>query len=349
MSIKFKIFFQETLDKNEGENVVLIKGNLLNYKWSKLREKIIENSNNSYFQSKNLNLKSNDNFILNINEKPQLNDSQLSNVYNDITFSYLLEKLKEAQQFKTNIIIKFGLEKIENFPRLDIDIYYGACIKKVLNKCWKNEKEKIKNELNELVLINSEFNFLNNNLKMNENKKLLQIKNSKTICNNCLSIYFYGYRFMCSYCDNFSLCSKCYKEDIHNKEHNFILFKEPILDDINKYDNKISPCSQIFKNRKESFEVCFKMANTGEKDLIGCYIGYIKFDKNYLYCEKYEIKENFENNIIKDINLKIIFDDKFDINFNIFEGNFRMFTKQGIPFGKILKIKVINNYVSKID
>ena len=66
MSINFKIFFQKTLDQQE--NIVLLRGNLLNFDWNSLREKIIENSHSSYFQSNNLMLNKNDKFSLELTE-----------------------------------------------------------------------------------------------------------------------------------------------------------------------------------------------------------------------------------------------------------------------------------------
>ena len=349
MSINFKIFFQENLDNHE--NIVLIRGNLLKFDWNTLREKIIENSQSSYFKSNNLALNRNDKFILELTERfDKLDTSKISSIYNDITFSYLIEKIKAYKEENPdeNLLLKFSLEKKEILPEPNIN-KYEICLKESLKKFWKNEKEKIKNELNEIELSNSEIIFLNKNLKNNNEN---QISHINTICNKCLSINFFGFQYICAYCDNYNLCHHCYKTYNHNKEHNFILFKQPIIaEDINKYDNKISPNSQIFKNIKESFDINFIIANTGEKDLSNCYITYIKFGKNFLYCNKYTFEDKFEKNKKKNITLKIFFNEKdnININFNIFEGDFRMFNKQGIPFGDILKIKVINNYVCRID
>ena len=342
MSINFKIFFKETLNNS----VVLIRGNLLKFDWNALKESIIKNSQLSYFKSNNLALTMNDNFILELTEKFQkLDISQIPSIYNDITFSYLLEKLKAYNEKNPdeNLLIKFQLVKKENLPVSNIE-KYEICLKESLKSVWKNEKEKIKNKLNEMELTNREIIFLNKKLKNNNENNNSHLN---TICNNCLSINFFGYRYICSYCHNYNLCYQCYKTYNHNKEHNFILFKKPIIeDDINKYDNKISPCSQIFKNIKKSFDINFDIANTGEKNLSNCYITYIKFDKNFLYCEKY-IFDKFEKNENRNIKLKICFNEKdnANINFNIFEGDFRMFNKFGVPFGDILKIKVKNNYV----
>lgn len=346
MSINFKIFFEESLKNNE--NVVLLKDNLLNYNWDSLKNKIIENSYNSYFRNKNLVLKNN-NFFLEIIEIFDNNFNNNSIIDNDISFFYFIEKIKEYQYNNPNknLNVKFSLKKADNIQKSDKDKYF-LYLKESLNTIWKDEKEKIKNNLDELKLNNSQINFLNKADIYNEKLKL--VKNYNNICNKCLSINFYGYQYICSYCNNYKLCFKCFKEDNHNKEHNFILFKKPIeICEINKYDNKIIPNSLIFKDIKESFNINFKIANTGEKNLIDCYIGYIKFDKNYLYCEKYKIIDDFEKNIVKEINMKIYFDDIENIDFNIYEGHFRMFNKLGKPFGEILKIKVVNNYVSKFQ
>lgn len=356
MNISFKIFLEEI------GKVVLIKGDLMDYDWDTLREKIIENSNNSYFKNQNLSLNNNDKFILEFKpiDLPGLDLSKLSSsIYNEFTFSYFISKSEEYyKKNKRGLRVKFILKKTNKEPNLELE-KYGICLKNALNDVWKNEKENIKKELNEKELTNIKINYLYSNkninkIDKNKNNKNNNDNNNNIVCNNCLTNYFYKYRYMCSYCDNYNLCPKCYGTDNHNKEHNFIVFKQPQNDNdndnISQYDNKINPNYIELKNKKDSFEVNFKLANTGGNDLIDCFIGYINFDKNYLYCDKYEIKQNFENfekNEIKDIKLKIHFHkyeylENIDFTINTFEGHFRMFNKNGIPFGDILKIKVIN-------
>ena len=356
MSINFKIFFKELLDKND--KTVLLRGNLLEFEWNKLKEKIIENSHNSYFESKKLALYS-ENFTLTITEGPQIDELlQNNSIYNDISFYNLITILKKYQEENQNkeIKIKFSLEKNKNEIILKEDKKsHTLILKETLQNIWENEKEKIENELNGAELTRSQIDFFYNNLNKNKNKNNLdEDKKHKIICNNCLSLYIYGYRYTCSYCDNYNLCYKCFKKDIHNKNHNFIIFRKPLLleNDINEYNNKIIPNSFIFKNIKDHFQVDIKIANIGEKDLNNCYIGYIKFDGNYLHCKKNIL--NIKKNEIININLQIYFNNEESIDlidfidFNIFEGHFRMFNEIGIPFGDILKIKVINEYASKI-
>ena len=346
MSINFKIVFEESLNSNE--NVVLLRGNLLKYTWNSLKKNIIENSHNSYFLNNNLMLKDN-NFFLEIIEAFDNDFSKNPIIYNEISFSYLIEKIKEYKNKNPdkNINLKFSLKKTSIIQKSENDKKL-TYLKDTLNTFWKKEKQIIKNQLNEIELTNSEMYFLSKNNKHYKYIKQLNLIKSNNICNKCLTINFDGYKYICSYCNNYNLCYNCYKADNHNKKHNFILFKQIIeTDEIYKFNNKIIPNDIIFTNIKESFYIDLKIANTGEKDLINCFIGYIKFDKNYLYCDKYEIIDNFKNNDLIEIKIKIYFDDLNDIDFNTFEGHFRMFTKNGIPFGDILKVKIVNDYISK--
>ena len=345
MSVNFKIFFKTSHDE---DNVVLMKGDLFNYDWKSLREAIIQNSQLPYFQSKALTLNNNDIFILELSNPPKNELSKINFIHNEFTFSYLISILKEELKEDLNHLkLKFTLEKRDKEPNSDMPKYFNY-LKNVLNDTWKIEKENIKTELNDIALNESQMNFiysnLNENNKNSKNNKKFKIENNNIIvCNNCLSKTFYKFRYICSYCDNFNLCYKCYKKYEHNKQHNFIIFNvAKTVNDITKYDNKISPNYIELKGKKEHFDVQFRIANTGEVDLKGCFIGYIKFDKNYLICNKYEIKDGLEKNDIKEVQLKIHFNDTDNIDINTFEGHFRMFNSYGIPFGDILKIKVIN-------
>ena len=348
MSIYFKIFF----DQIKSEKVVLLKGNLLEYKWQSLKNKLVENSSNSYFQSKNLIIKNDDIICLDLEKKDNYGLKKDFLIYDNRTFIYLLEKLKEFLKTcqKEEMKIKLLLRKEDNDPKIELanfDIYLSDSLKKV----WKKEKDKIKKELNHLELTNSENNFVNQKLieekRINEDidKKLKFNINQNVTCNNCLSMNFYGYRYICSYCNNYNLCNKCYHLGNHEPSHNFILFRNPLEkeDDISKYDAKFNPSSIVLRNIKEIPKIPFSLVNTGQKDLENCYIGYIKLDKNHLLCDRYNIKESIKRNSQREIKeLTIKYDNEENNTFNIFEGHFRMFTENGIPFGDILKIRIIN-------
>lgn len=348
MSIYFKIFF----DQIKSEKVVLFKGNLLEFKWQSLKNKLVENSSNSYFQSKNLIIKNDDIICLDLEEKDKYGLKKDFLIYDNRTFIYLLEKLKEFLKTCQNeeIKIKLLLKKEENEPKIELanfDIYLSDSLKKV----WKKEKDKIKKELSHLELTNSENNFVNQKLieekRINEDidKKFKFNINQNVTCNNCLSMNFYGYRYVCSYCNNYNLCNKCYHLGNHEPSHNFILFRNPLEkdDDISKYDAKFNPSSIVLRNIKDNPKITFSLVNTGQKDLKNCYIGYIKLDKNHLLCDRYDIKESIKRNSQMKINdLTLKYDNEENNTFNIFEGHFRMFTENGIPFGGILKIRIIN-------
>ena len=351
MSIYFKIFF----DQIKSEKVVLLKGNLLEYKWQSLKNKLVENSSNSYFQSKNLIIKNDDIICLDLEKKDNYGLKKDFLIYDNRTFIYLLEKLKEflKKHVDEEMKIKLLLRKEENEPKIELanfDIYLSDSLKKV----WKKEKDKIKKELSHLELTNSENNFVNQKLieekRINEDidKKLKFNINQNVTCNNCLSMNFYGYRYICSYCNNYNLCNKCYHLGNHEPSHNFILFRNPLEkdDDISKYDAKFNPSSIVLRNIKEIPKIPFSLVNTGQKDLENCYIGYIKLDKNHLLCDRYNIKESIKRNSQREINeLTLKYDNEENNTFNIFEGHFRMFTENGIPFGDILKIRIINELI----
>ena len=105
--------------------------------------------------------------------------------------------------------IKLFLNIENNEPKIDL-ANFDICLNESLKKIWKKEKDKIKKELSHLELTNSENNFVNkklneeNNKNPNEDndKKLKFNINQNVTCNNCLSMNFYGYRYICSYCNN---------------------------------------------------------------------------------------------------------------------------------------------------
>ena len=61
-----------------------------------------------------------------------------------------------------------------------------------------------------------------------------------------------------------------------------------------------------------------------------------------MWSDRYNIKKNIERNSKEPITLELKYDNEDNNTFNTFEGHFRMFTKNSIPFGDILKIRIIN-------
>ena len=335
--IKFKVYFKD-LDKK-----VLVNSSFDKYQWNKLRDAIIQSSKRPEY--KNRELKDRDDFILELHELPESFKSPLTSIWNTKTYNYFVENLKLFKEKNPNVeikTIKLKIVKVDKLPKWDVP-KYDALLRNILENTWKIESEKIKNELNNSELEKGCNNFIRNKFQDTSDDKLIEMKNNNIICNSCLSINFMGYRYVCAHCNNFNLCQKCFYLGNHDPEHNFLLFKSPLNDDnTSQYNNKFSSSTIVVQNNYDSFEVKFKIANTGEQNLKGCYLAYIKFTGNYLWCKKYIITENFEKKEIKDINLQINFGDTKNKN-GIFEGQFRMFSQLGIPFGDILKVRVKND------
>ena len=337
MSINFKIYFKDL------EKKVLAKGNFDNFDWKSLRDIIIVNSKKQEFSKKNKELRDRDDFILEFIELPKNFNFSLTSIWDTKTYNYFLENLKafieknKGEEIKS---IRMGVVKVKDLPKWDLP-KYDSFLKNILESTWKIEEEKIKKKLNNQELNNGKDAFTMNN---NKNAKNEEMKNNNLICNSCFSFDFSGQRYVCTYCKNYNLCKKCYYLGEHEPEHNFILFKKPFQDShINKYNNIFRPSTVVLRNiYDDSFEVNFKVANTGEKDLQNCYLANIKFTGKYLYCDKYIIKEKLLKNECTDIKLRIHFNESED-KIGLYEGHFRMFNDKGEPFGDILKIRVKNN------
>ena len=341
MSLGFKIYF-----KDKGlEKKVLVKGDFLKYQWDKLKMTIIENSKKGEFKSLNKEIKIRDDFILEFLDLPKNFKFPLQSIWSKKTFTYLVENLKSYMEKNPNeeIKLRLALSKVDKLPKWDPP-KYDTFLQQVLENTWKHEEEKIKSHLNDFELTNAQNNFLRKNYK-DSNDKSSQIKNDNVICNLCLSVDFFGRRYVCTSCNNYNLCQNCFNLGEHNLEHNFILLKKPVKDDdITKYNNKFCPSNHVLRNIFDPFEISFKVANLGEKDLKNCYITYINFNGNYLWSEKYILNDSFGRNETKEIKLKIQFKNVEDKN-GIFEGQFRMFNENGIPFGDIIKVRVKNEKV----
>ena len=106
----------------------------------------------------------------------------------------------------------------------------------------------------------------------------------------------------------------------------------------------------VLFNVKSSFKVKFNLINTGNQNLKDCFITYIKFNENSLICQKHIIKKDFQKNIRREIELEIKFREiPFRDNYHFdYEGHFRMFNKDGIPFGNILIVKIHNDSLINI-
>ena len=363
MSINFKIYFEQK--NNEKNNIVLLKGDLLKFTWESLKEKMITNSNHLYFKSNNLSINKKDIFILKIiDEKYVFNN--INEIFDERTFDFLLNNLKEIKDEIQEETIKFNLVKVKEVPKNNLK-KFDIILKESLNNNWNIEKERINNELDEVELTKSYIDHINK--FYNENKSSTK-QHKNIICNKCFKKNFFGPRYVCAYCNNYNLCYFCYKKFDHEPEHNFMIIRYPLRnqeykekkenkdnkeneENIIKYNNSFVPNIHLFHNVKSSFKIKFNLINTGNHNLKDCFITYIKFNDNSLICQKYIIEEDFNTNNKKEIELEIKFKDfkeghfRDDYHFD-YEGHFRMFNKDGIPFGNILIVKIHNDSLRNI-
>ena len=169
----------------------------------------------------------------------------------------------------------------------------------------------------------------------------------KVKCNNCTNTNVTGTRYICCECPNFILCQKCKEKSniVHNKDHAFVQINKPIKIDIKKFNNFFRPNKFLFNNSREPFDINFEILNKGENNLKGCYITSIKASKKYLRCVKKVINEDVKNNEKIRMKLTIVFneEDDDDSTQDVYEGYYRLFSAEGVPFGDILYIQVITD------
>ena len=84
-------------------------------------------------------------------------------------------------------------------------------------------------------------------------------------------------------------------------------------------------------------------SNIGSENLKGCYLTSIKASNEYLTCTKKVINEDILPGGKKRIDLTINFQIEEDEEEpdDVYEGYFRLFNKEGIPFGDTLYLQVI--------
>ena len=254
--------------------------------------------------------------------------------YDNDTFNTFYEeitKIDDKELLKNSII---QLEKKEEGKKEDIkigdiiDAYYyhiDNISKNITNDSLEREK----------VIFESQ--------KIEENVNIEEHKN--IVCSNCYKINFKGLRFICSECQNYNLCQEC--EDLkckklirHNQNHIFIRINNPININIKKYNNIIKRNNQnliVYLNKKEKkLNIPINIINNGENSLRNCYFRPIGFGQNYIGGKKITINENIERT--EEIEIKI------ELNEILKPGeyfsNWRMFTENGIPFGKVFYLAI---------
>ena len=327
---------------SKDKKQVLVKGVFSEYPdYQKLKNRIIDASD----KVKGFKIKENDNFKLIFVEE---NDdfyipSQLKNgvgIGNQKSYNYFTEKL--VLRGIKGKCYKFYVEKMKR-PYKFKEKENSVFMKEALDASWQPIYDNIIKDVNLSKLEESqvEYNKMKEQLKKNEEKINKEV-HKNIICNNCFKNNIKGKRFVCAECNNYNLCQDCekiyYQKQIHQREHTLIQVNKALDDDINKYNNVIGNTTQIYKNVPSSFPIEFSVVNSGENDLKDCYILPVRYGEEYLSCSPKKITDSVIRNMPIKINLVVRVPDEK----GYFEGYFRMFTPNGLPFGNTLCIKVLN-------
>jgi hypothetical protein len=334
----FKIF------GSKEDKAVLLKGKINDFKdYKELKDKIIDASRNSKLKQQKI--KERENFILNFMEDKKSNsyiqEDLTKGIWDNKTFSYFKEKLN--LRGIQNGAYKFNIEKVQRLPKWKrkenheilneaLDASWGPINEDIINSVTLNKLEESK------VIYNKKKEQLRNN-----EEKLNNEEHENVVCNNCFKKDFHGKRFICSECNNYNLCQECekifYQKQIHNREHTLIQVNKSLTEQLFKYNNIIGNNNQEFKNVPSSFQLEISIINSGENDLKNCYILPVRFGDEYLTCNPKIVNDEVQRNM----SLKIVLVVRVPHNNKgYFEGYFRMFTPNGMPFGNVLCVKVLN-------
>ena len=326
-----RIFYEELPKKNVlGKSINLFSYN--NY--DEIKKNIFKQSEKPAYEK--VKLKEKDLFILKF-EDFQL--AELNSIWDEETFKYLYSHIKSNPPEK----LKFIIKKVKKYPDF-VPSEYETILKESLLSGWESTKKDIEEDLNENYLNDGKRLYLQIKKENDVNIKdeTLNELNINIICNNCLTCNFGGPRYICAECNNFNLCGYCQENArlAHNKEHTFIRINEPIFDDITKYNCIFSPNKMLLNKNYEPFELNIDIMNNGDESLQECFLSPIRFGKKYFGCLKTTITDECENGAKIKLNVFMKFDECDEIR-DSYEGYFRLMTKEGLPFGDILYIRVM--------
>lgn len=277
----------------------------------------------------------NESFILYMGEKM----GDLDTIFNESSYEYFLKKVS-LSNFTEDKLFFFIFKKVDELPKWRPPDYV-----EIFKYTIKDETEKaneyIKKSMTLLKLEEANKIFIEDKKK---HKELLEKKDEhiSIICSRCLKKSFQGQRYICTECLNYNLCSKCEAElmdkQFHNKDHTFILINKPIETELNEYKNVISPKNQEIYDPDKNFSVQIKVANSGAHDLKDCYFSAIKYGSTYLVCKKFVIENDFPKKTVNDFTLELQMPEDYENG--VCFGYFRMFTKEGLPFGDVIRVSV---------
>ena len=328
-------------DKKDDPKVLLSRVKFDHFaKYKDLKEAI-----HTYSVKRKFKIDKKENFILKYVEDEQSNEyfpeALKGCFYDNPSFEYLKEKISLRGITDE---YKFELVKIPKpmkpFKRPD----YTKILNQALDEIWKSISDKLKQEVTLSKLEKGQLEYAKLKEQLEENEKEINEIHKDIICNNCFKTPISGKRFVCAECNNYNLCQDCekllYKNQLHDRKHIFIQVNKPLLGNENtvlNYNNMISNNNQEIKNVQEDFQLPLDFINNGETDLKNCYVLPIRYGDEYLTCPPAVISESVEMNYNNSINLDIKIPQN---NKKYYEGYFRMFTPNGLPFGQIFFIRV---------
>ena len=335
----------------EDDKGVILKGKINDFKdYQTLKTELFK----AYEKKpiKTITLRNDENFILSFKEDKNKEKNELfipneisEGIWNNKTFFYFKEKLLVYNIQKATY--KFYIKKVKRLPKWERK-ENNQFLKEDLESSWNKIYDNITKEINSLDLEKSKARY--NNMKSELEKNLAHINkevHTKIICNNCLKKNFNGKRFVCAECNNFNLCQDCekifYLKQIHPRDHTLIQVNKALdeenLEKYRNYSNIIGNSNQDFKNVPSSFQTEITIINSGENNLQNCYILPIRYGESNITCFQKIIKDDVPRNLQIKIPLVLRLPNE---GRGLFEGYFRMFTPDGLPFGNVLCVKVLN-------
>ena len=330
--MSFKIIF----DKKS----VLVNGSSKNFPtYQELKDKIESSSASPAFKKVfGRQIKNDDKFILIFDESSPVPSGLEKGIWNQETYEYFKQKASSKTNEKYRLCFNF----IKEFPSFERKKPVEVLDENLI-KTWKNLEENLKKELTFSILEKGkiEFDKLKSQIEKNENN-LKEQQHENIIC-NCCKKNFKGIRFICAECKNYNLCLDCWKKynetQIHSREHTLIRVNKPIKEEnFLKYNNLFGNNNKIIQINKTSFKFNCFVINTGENKLKDCYLVPVRFGDEYLTCLPVKVKEEMKISDKCELNINISLPKK---NRGLYEGYFRMFTPNGVPFGDLLKVKAV--------
>ena len=239
--------------------------------------------------------------------------------------SKVKEKVKESVKKKTK-------EQTPSQVILSLSSYLSNILQSQINQIQNEFQLKVTSDV------------LNIKQQQYENRSVQDIYHDNILCQQCLSNNIKGIRYLCAECDNYNICDKCEKQRTHNHpiDHLFLKITKPINAYINGEYSCMFPKNNLLLNfmilpkLKNLYKLKLKIINTGTKedwnDFILCPIGY---GKDFIGGNKLVINQTVPKATCIDVEIEIFAERK-----GTYITKWRMFTKEGIPFGDVFKCPV---------